>query len=676
MAMSLKDRQRIRLDRQRAQVLFPWLSKKSNAERINEGSRGGSIINLDEVEDLINKNTMSVQKLKEFAPDYRGNYSSGCLFELSLFFLSNKKVKVDPARNLLSYGFIKGMDDDPIDRIIGLRRGHSIKTEDFLGIPEPPEDVTLTVEDLTEMCDYEAMYKINIQSALDQIKRSCPTVFYMFNGPKVDKIMEYSSYGRTNTLYVTFNKRKGKLVYAYNPQFILSSVIEEYIRNTGKYRSLKDCYIYLLGFYICHEMMHIITNNTGANARQGIELNSDSAGTNHRIANIVMDSYINCWLAKSMKNWVGVTPQKDGLAPMPSIGVESTISLRAQHNVGFKYYANVRELINAILNLYGGFIQQKIDSNGIWFDDVDLNDTITATLAGADLYISLTVPPSASEIRSNSIKFQKFVNDLTRVLTDGTVFDRYEQLTDAERVSDKGILPNGTLVRIKRSSIICIVKSYDEKSKTYELNDTDSTVHKEPNGDGTLTCSSVYTDNGKFHGNLGRGAFVPFDPTAPENTWLEGTPSKQGQTKLSDDQINQAKSKPNNIVEVLLQSYSRKEIRDKLLDIIKPASAIYKKLDECVGKSDDECKQILSDAGYKVLEEMYKGLQDAKAQNQSQAHVAPPQPQAPKVLNVGDIVYVRSIGKFGRITAISNGTFELEEMKEDGVRVLDDSNLH
>ena len=676
MAMSLEDRQRIKLDRQRARVLFPWLSKKDNVARINEGSRGGSIINLDEVEDLINKNTMSVQKLKEFAPDYRDNYHRDCLFELSLYFLSNKKVKVNPARNLLSYGFFDGGDDDPIGRIVGFSSGHSVKIEDFLGIPEPPEDVTLTVEDLTEMCDYEAMYKINVPVALDQIKRNCPTVFYMFNGPKVDKIMEYSSYGRSNTLYVTFNKRKGKLVYAYNPQFVLSSVIEEYIRNMSKYKSLKDCYIYLLGFYICHEMMHIITNNTGANARQGIELNEESAGTNHRIANIVMDSYINCWLSKSMKNWRGINPQIDGSAPMPSIGVEDTISLRAQHNVGFKSYANVGELINAILNLYGGFIQQKVDSKNIWFDNIKLDDTVTTDLAGADLYISLVVPPTASGIRSNSIKFQKFVNDLTRILTDGTVFDRYEQLTDAERVSDKGILPNGSLVRIKRSSIICVVKSYDEKTKTYELNDTDSKVNKEPNGDGTLTCSSVYTDNGKFHGNLRRGAFVPFDPTASENTWLEGAPSSQEQTKLSDEQINQAKSKPNNLVEVLLQSYTRKEIRDKLLGIIKPDSAIYKKLDECKGKSDNECRQILSDAGCRVLEEMYKGLQDAKAQNQPQGPVAPPQPKAPKVLNVGDIVYIRSVGKFGRITSISNGKFELEEMKEDGVRVLDDSNLH
>lgn len=44
----------------------------------------------------------------------------------------------------------------------------------------------------------------------------------------------------------------------------------------------------------------------------------------------------------------------------------------------------------------------------------------------------------------------------------------------------------------------------------------------------------------------------------------------------------------------------------------------------------------------------------------------------PKILNIGDIVFCKSKGKFGRITAIHDGQFELEEMVEGTPRVIDE----
>ena len=43
-----------------------------------------------------------------------------------------------------------------------------------------------------------------------------------------------------------------------------------------------------------------------------------------------------------------------------------------------------------------------------------------------------------------------------------------------------------------------------------------------------------------------------------------------------------------------------------------------------------------------------------------------------KILNIGDIVFCKSKGKFGRITAIHDGQFDLEEMVEGIPRVIDE----
>ena len=53
-----------------------------------------------------------------------------------------------------------------------------------------------------------------------------------------------------------------------------------------------------------------------------------------------------------------------------------------------------------------------------------------------------------------------------------------------------------------------------------------------------------------------------------------------------------------------------------------------------------------------------------------------PRERDPKIFNIGDIVYVRTIGKFGKIVSMSDGKFELEEVEEDNARIIDDSLWH
>ena len=72
-------------------------------------------------------------------------------------------------------------------------------------------------------------------------------------------------------------------------------------------------------------------------------------------------------------------------------------------------------------------------------------------------------------------------------------------------------------------------------------------------------------------------------------------------------------------------------------------------------------------------------LQKVKGDQANQ--VQPQMPQMPgmggqqnvKNLHVGDIVWIRRLKKFGRITSVDNGKFQLEEVIEKPSKIIDDS---
>ena len=337
--------------------------------------------------------------------------------------------------------------------------------------------------------------------------------------------------------------------------------------------------------------MHIITNNVSTDSG-GMGL-SGLEGADHDIENRVMDSFINCNLSILFKRVDGVK-KEDGLAPIPDFAVDSKISLRGEHNVGFKRFETLKDLTDVISGLFMSGMGSNYSTS---YGRIDKDRDLTI-YEGADVFFRVEVSPKSQTVRKSSMSYQKFINDVMHSITDGKIYRASDMFTDSEKVSDQDILPNGSFVRIKHTARVCVVTSYDSSTNPglYTLNGTDITVDKTSQPDGTILCKNVYTDNGSSVGQFNRSQIVPFDPEDKSNSWLEGG-KKERKDSITQEDINQLQ-------------------------------------------------------------------QGSKGNNGNGG--------SGTILNIGDIVFCKSKGKFGRITAIHDGQFELEEMVEGTPRVIDE----
>lgn len=92
---------------------------------------------------------------------------------------------------------------------------------------------------------------------------------------------------RCTTLAVGYDPDNGKYRLYYNPSFILTGAMAQYIYCPKDYTSLEDCYNYMLKFYLIHEMSHITREHMNKN-NEGL-----LKDCSHRAINIYGDSFIN-----------------------------------------------------------------------------------------------------------------------------------------------------------------------------------------------------------------------------------------------------------------------------------------------------------------------------------------------------------------------------------------------
>ena len=681
MALSNKERE---LYKKKGELLDSLLNLSNNIEvdsikRVNESSNK-KIRDLNDLQKVLEGKNLFQLKLGSFDSGISNSSSRDSAdVIISLMFLSNKNKTVSKDDNMLSLAFCSRKNyDGEVKSLEVYEGGKSAELVDFMELPDGEGyEAENTAQDFVDMCDADEIYQLYRDVALKTVREAMPTAYQMFKGPNIVERCSRNYSGISVTLFVTYDTRLGKFIYCYNPDFILKSAIDEYVMFKDRYSSLASCYIYLLAFFITHEMMHIVTNNTSS----GGQITGMEKG-NHNIENIVMDSFINCNLSILFKRADGIKIE-DNLAPFPYTAYKSKVSLRGEHNVGFKRYENTRQFAEELANLYLNVISEDIEIHHHEDDKRDLTK-----YEGADVIFHLDVSPRAQAIRKSSMTYQKFVNDAVNMITDGNIYLANTQFSDKEKIGDQNILPNGTLVRIKNSTIICIIKDYDDSGKVgiYTLDNTESTINRSDNGDGTYKCSYTYSDDGTEYGKLNRSGFVLFNKDSYENTWIEGA-QKQEKKKLDDEDIQKAKSAPNNIIDLFIRDYGIEDFSAQLMAILK---VVFSKSEiearnlidvatkECTGLSVSDCKKKI---GSDVYDEIVKAYNKFKsAEEESNENPIPPiggnmGQNPPKSFNVGDIVFVRTIGKFGRIISMNNGKFELEEMKEQEARVLDDSNF-
>lgn len=572
---------------------------------ITESLNSGKYVNMQAIQDILDNNTFEKIVFGE------GDSFDDNKAVISLFFMSNKNVKLaDGSKNVFRITIKRDLYARDDEKYFYVESGFEDNPYSITDFNESPikyntKEATMTFDLLVDKCDYNAIYDSMLPLVENNLKRFDLMAYSLFKSDSIKHLRNFN----ISTLAVGLHKKTGRYIYHYNPRFILREALEEYVNRGELYNSLQDCYVYLLTFFIAHEMAHLITNNQVHFSGGNSDVDLDGTYASGGMDNVVMDGFINAKLKVALARTPNLTRHGSASGVFPANCIKDTIHMRVQHNVGLKKFKSADDMVNTVvatLNKVSG-----LDKDATV--DVKRCKDSLSNYWGADVFCNFFVGSAFRELRASSHIFQRVITDVVRVLTSGKIYwSKSGGITDEEKVSDKEILANGTLVKVKGTNIVGIIKGYKPVKKddyitldVYTVNKAKiDSVDVTDLGNGSKLNSPVYVDSGNFYADLDRKYIIPIDGSY--GSWIEGATEEK--TSLSAEDL----------------------------------------------ADDDTSNGNNSDSS---MGDMGGGTQ-------------------PKSVKVGDIVWISKKKKFGIVTSIVNGSFHVEDVREEPCIVLDDSDNH
>lgn len=570
---------------------------------VSESVGDKKYINMSMIQSILDNNTF------EKITFGKGLSFSDSVAVISLFFMSNKNVTLaEGSQNVFNIYIERSFNHDE-EISFSVSYGFEKNVFSATDFNESPlkfntKDATMTFDLLVDKCDYNVIYDSMLPLVEKNLKKFDLMAYSLFKSDSLKHLRNFD----ISTLAVGLHKKTGRYIYHYNPRFILMEALEEYVNNGHLYNSLQDCYVYLLTFFIAHEMAHLITNNQVHFSGGNSDVDLDGTYASGGMDNVVMDGFINAKLKVSLSQTPNLTysASRDG-GVFPSNCIKDTIHMRIQHNVGIKKFKNTYDMVSTVVDT----LNKVAGLDRVGTINIRKSNDKLDSYWGADAFCNFFVGSAFKELRASSHSFQKVISDVVRVLTKGKIYwSKSGGITDEEKVSDKEILKNGTLVKVKGTNVVGIIKGYKSVKKdeyitldvytvnTAKIDRVDVTVLD----GGAKLNSPIYVDSGSFYADLDRKYIIPIDGSY--GSWVEGMNDEK--TSLSEEDLSDDSSMS-------------------------------------MGSNDD-----FGDSG---------GTQ-------------------PKSVKVGDIVWISKKKRFGIVTSIVNGSFHVEDVREEPCVVIDDSDNH
>lgn len=180
----------------------------------------------------------------------------------------------------------------------------------------------VSFDEISMLCDFQSLFISCRPKAFKLVKERIPFLESILNSclPRV-----ISPFKDPNaSLCVYFDDRFKKIVLAINPAFVLQAAIMEYYMNSGAFRSLEDCYVYILAFFLAHEASHVARGHTLP--KDGDYMIKDIT---HSLSNLFEDSYINSYLGRIFK---GAMSQSSSSIVVPRAGYSNSVTTATGFN--------------------------------------------------------------------------------------------------------------------------------------------------------------------------------------------------------------------------------------------------------------------------------------------------------------------------------------------------------
>lgn len=549
----------------------------------------------------------------------------------------------------------------------------------FSGMSVENTDGAVKVERIVEKSDYKRIYNIYKGISLDYIKKYEPRSYFLFN-----RIVEIE--GGISTLCVYYDHSIRSFVYRYNPKFILSTVIEEFLSKRQDYVSLESCYIYTLSYMILHEMMHIISSNVVVGSGNE-SINKYVSTDDHKVVNIIQDGYINSYISALFSD-ISILKEKDFLfvprhrglyntyAPTLSNGIGSSVQFRSEINGnGFKNYKNSKEFADVLTKKVAEIFSRNIqditssDINNSFIEDFDLTD-----YWGKEFFVNIYVNPNSLVLRSSSFMYQELIDDIMTSLTEDNYHSADSGMTKNEYQRALSNIKPGTVVRIKSTDEICIVMSFDEDSMMFDLNRAEiSGVKESIDSKGNKIFSYTFSSTEEYYGKVHPYEFEIVEENSEYNSWTD-SPKEERET-LTKEEKETANDTPNNIIDLLTEKMGNKldviKIMNSMQQLIENSQVPMKETEElynkCVGVSNSECRNSLGEELFNLLSDYFNNNFVSNEDNDFDNSQTDQ-----KSISIGDIVYIKSKNKFGRVMSVDDkGMFTLKEVVEGIPEIVD-----
>lgn len=313
-----------------------------------------------------------------------------------------------------------------------------------------PHSAFSSFKEIAVMCDYDRFYYSYKDLAASIVGKRFPTVKYMF-----DLVESFKREDPETTLGVAYDDRRRKFYMVYNPMFVLEAALEEWAVHRVGYKTFKDCYVYVLGFLIAHEMSHIIRHNTSSNIGT-----MDVDSISHTYDNSIQDSYINIQLGKLFTDLV--RSNTSSTKPTLAVGINTEIMGKTSLKGGFKYFESPRQILMGIDNVIKSVLSEvNVRTNDYDSAPFSLKQAMNE-ISGSQVFFKVFIGAYNNPLRENSTLLNTVINKVTKFLIEGEVksvsegLDKEEKAVAEEVEGSEGLLL-GKKVKDKKTGRIGIV---------------------------------------------------------------------------------------------------------------------------------------------------------------------------------------------------------------------------